>query len=73
MSFDIHKLLFAAGVPLDSNASDLYAKVTPVSTAILDRYNQVVKNVSTFTSQIDNCVWYDIPFAYSTWWDAKNI
>ena len=60
--------LKAAGVPLDSHESDLYAKVTPASTAIIKASGW---SYSTFISQIDGLRWYDLPFAYLPFWERK--
>jgi hypothetical protein len=65
----IYQDLKAAGVQLDHHESDLYAKVTPESQAIVDGY-RFKCNVTRFTSQIDGLRWYDIPFAYEPFWDA---
>jgi hypothetical protein len=67
----IYEQLLAAGVPLDSHESDLYALVTPESKAIIDAY-QFKCNVTTFVSQIDNKHWYDIPFAYQPYWEGRR-
>ena len=67
---DIYTQLKGAGVPLDSHESDLYAKVTPEATAIIGGY-QFKCNVETFVSQIDGKLWYDIPFAFTPFWESK--
>lgn len=60
--------LLAAGVPLDSHESDLYAKVTPVSRPIVEASGW---SRSIFTSQIDGERWYDLPFAFEPWWERR--
>ncbi len=60
--------LLAAGVPLDSHESDLYAKLTPESERIVRASG---RSFTVFTSQIDGQRWYDLPFAFDPWWDAK--
>jgi len=65
---NIHEQLTKAGVELDHHASDLYAKKTPVSERILRNY-EFRSNVKTFRNQIDGSIWYDIPFAYTPFWD----
>ena len=55
-----------AGVPdseIDRHESDLYVRKTPISTKVLDGY-KFRSNVTTFVSQTDRKVWYDVPFAY---------
>jgi len=64
----LHQQLLAAGVELDSHESDLYAKVTPESTAILERAGQ---RPSTFRNP-EGDLWYDIPFAYEPFWKRKE-
>ena len=66
----IYEQLNNANVPLDNHESDLYAKVTPESTTILKTY-QFRSQVSTFKNQIDNALWFDIPFAYAPYWENK--
>ncbi len=69
----IYDQLVAAGVPLDHHESGLYAKVTPVSQAIIAAY-KFRSNVTVFTDQIERTPWYDIPFAYQPFWDrARRI
>lgn len=67
----IYEQLKAAGVPLNSHESDLYAKVTPESKAIVEKWEHF-QNASQFTSQIDGQRWYDLPFAYDPFWKAKQ-
>jgi hypothetical protein len=66
--FLIYEELKAAGVPLDHHESDLYAKVTPESRAIVKAY-RFRSQVSVFTSNTDGEPWYDVPFAYQPFWD----
>ena len=66
----LYELLTAAGVPLDSHESDLYAKVTPESKAIIQAY-QFRDSVRMFRSSGDNQLWYDIPFANAPFWERK--
>jgi hypothetical protein len=67
----IYEQLKAAGVPIGSHESDLYAKVTPESTKIIDAY-KLKSNVTTFISNRDDKPWYDIPFAYDPFWEYKT-
>jgi hypothetical protein len=68
---NVHEQLSKAGVELDHHASDLYAKRTPVSERILRGYEHR-RNVTTFRSNVDGTVWYDIPFAYMPFWDRVS-
>ena len=67
----IYTELLEKGVPLDHHETDLYAKVTPESQAIVRAY-EFSNNVTTFTSQIDGDLWYDIPFAYEPQWQRTR-
>lgn len=64
----IYKQLQAAGVELDSHASDLYAKVSDVSKPIVEAY-KFRQQVTVFKSNKDGAAWYDIPFAFDPYWD----
>lgn len=64
----------AASLPADhigSHESDLYLKVTPEATALVEHY-QFRSNVEKFRSNIDGTFWYDIPFAFTPYWNAKE-
>lgn len=68
----VYQALLAAGVPLDSHESDLYAKVTPESRRILAEYglSPTVSMTTVFISQIDGERWYDLPFRFDPFWAA---
>lgn len=68
---NIYEQLKKAGVELDSHESDLYAKCGEISCRIIEKYEHRA-NVRTFTSQIDGKRWYDIPFAYTPFWDKRT-
>ncbi len=69
----VHQQMLAAGVEVDNHESDLYAKVTPESTRILEEAGITVDghNASVFTSQVDGQKWYDLPFRYEPFWHDK--
>lgn len=54
----------------DCYTSDLYCKVTPASTEIINNYTYK-SNVTTFINNITHELWYDIPFAYDLYWLEK--
>ena len=66
----IYDQMLAAGVQINNHESDLYVPVTPETTAIVNGY-EFKSNVTRFTSNIDKKQWYDIPFAYSPFWQNK--
>ena len=51
--------------------SDLYLKVTPVSTALIKQYD-FKKNVTKFIDAINHELWYEIPFANTDWWETRG-
>jgi len=57
----------------DHHASDLYIKVTPATTRIIDRY-EYSSQVSSFHDQTDprRALWYEIPFAYLPYWQGQR-
>ena len=76
----LYDRLLAAGVQLGSHESDLYALVCPESIEIIRAHDAVCSarlghevRTGTFTSQIDGALWYDIPFAYDPWWEARAL
>ena len=48
---------------IDHHASDLYLQVDGVSRVIVGALDNTAL-LSTFTSWIDNSVWYELPFCY---------
>lgn len=68
----LYEALRDAGVPLDHHESDLYAKVTDASRAIIGTYIKSAPLISsTFRSRLDGELWFEIPFAYQPWWEAR--
>ena len=59
------------GLEMDNHESDLYLRMTPQSTDLMRTYAYRA-NVTTFISQIDKKPWYDIPFAYTPFWDKRT-
>lgn len=55
----------------ESSGSDLFLKVTPVSTALIEQYD-FKENVKKFIDAIDHELWYEIPFANTDWWEARK-
>lgn len=67
-STEIYERAVTQGLERDHHESDLYLKVTTDSQALVRQY-KFRANVTTFVSQIDRCLWYDIPFAYQPFWN----
>ncbi len=58
------------GVQIAHHESDLYVPITPETTKLVNKY-EFKNNVNLFVCNIDRKPWYDIPFAYSPFWDNK--
>jgi hypothetical protein len=57
----IYEQLRRAGCEMDSHEPDLYVKLTPLSSAIL---NCNFQYPDVFVSDRDGTLWYEIPFGY---------
>ncbi|MEE1084965.1 MAG: DUF4314 domain-containing protein [Paludibacteraceae bacterium] len=55
----------------ESSGSDLFLKVTPVSTALVEQYNWKC-NVEKFIDAIDHELWYEIPWGNTDWWETRG-
>ena len=53
---------------IDHHQSDLYLKVTPISEELVKNF-EFKNNVKRFYSRVDNSSWFDIPFAYTPFWN----
>lgn len=53
------------------STSDLYLKVTPVSTALISQYD-FKENVTKFRDNINHEPWYEIPFGNTDWWERRD-
>lgn len=67
----IYHQLKAAGVPLDSHESDLYALVSEASRSIVNAW-EFKANARTFRSDVDGKQWYDLPFANLPFWEKRK-
>ncbi len=66
----IYEQMKQAGVQIDHHESDLYVPVNEITRPILETYKYRC-NVTTFICNIDKKLWYDIPFAYTPFWERK--
>ncbi len=64
----LYRDLVAAGIPLDSHESDLYALATPEAVAIVTRSREYFES---FISELDGRRWLDVPFAFEPWWERR--
>ena len=51
--------------------SDLHVLKNDISTKFINEY-EFKQNVKTFRSEIDGSIWYDVPFAYSEYYNERN-
>ena len=54
-----------------TNGSDLYLKVTPISTSLIEEYDWK-ENVTKFIDAINHELWYEVPFANIDWWEERG-
>ena len=67
---NIYKAVKEKGIGYSSYHSDLYIPRNEETTKLVNDY-KFKNNVTTFTNQVEGGIWYDIPFAYSPYWDSK--
>lgn len=68
----VYQRLLAAGCTLDHHESDLYVKATDEARRIIASLPCVRATARTFTSQIDGTLWFDLPFMYDPFWQARR-
>jgi hypothetical protein len=61
----------ASGIPYHNHQSDLYIPVNETTKEMVKNY-KFKNNVTTFVNQVEGGLWYDIPFAYSPYWESKT-
>ena len=65
----LYAQLRAAGCVIDHHESDLYVEATPEALTLILASGCAY---SAFQHQILQRRWYDVPFAYEPWWQAKG-
>ena len=68
---DIYTSILATGAPLIGIKGSLYCKIT-VETALIVGEYQYKESVRRFQSKIDGTPWYDIPYAFTPFWEKKH-
>lgn len=61
--------LIEAGQPVSNWQSDLYCPVNAVTRELLAKHQL---KASTFTSNKDGQLWYDVPFMFDPYWDRRS-
>ena len=67
----LYESIMLAGVPTSNHESDLYFPMTAETRAILSQYPTEDKNSHVFRNNMDGATWFDVPFAYTPWWEAR--
>lgn len=67
---DIYAEVTRMGIKTDNHESDLYIEKTAETEKLIADY-EFKSTVMTFRHAETGAIWYDIPFAYSPYWDAK--
>ncbi len=71
-TLDVSTIYAAAkeqGIETDSHESDLYLKDSPITKALLGVAHV---NAKSFRHQVDGSLWWEIPFAFSPFWDKVS-
>jgi hypothetical protein len=68
---DIFVKVKELGIPYANHESDLYIPVTEQTRQLMHDY-EFASNVTVFQNQVTNTAWYDVPFAYLPYWEAKQ-
>jgi hypothetical protein len=67
----IFEIVKSEGIDYSNHESDLYIPVTERTKELIKDY-EFKTNVTTFVSNIDQKLWYDVPFAYLPYWHSKQ-
>ena len=68
----LYHSLVGAAVPIASHESDLYFPVTEQTKAILAKFPDKQSIAKQFTNQVEGGMWFDVPFAFMTYWDKRQ-
>lgn len=60
----------SSGIEYSNHESDLYIPVNEQTRALLASY-YFRSNVTIFRNNKDGKPWYDVPFAYTPWWECR--
>ena len=66
----IYDKVIELGIIHDHHESDLYIPVNEQTKNLVKAFEYSTM-VETFKSQIDGSFWYNIPFAYTPWWEER--
>jgi hypothetical protein len=72
----LYEKLVAAGCEIGNHESDLHVKVSEKASIVIRAFLFHVGchgMPATFVSSIDGSLWYDIPFAYDPFFNARPL
>lgn len=67
----IYEQMKATGAYMSSHESDLYVEITEETSKIVENH-EYKNNITTFHDEVTQKMCYDIPFAYTPWWEKKT-
>jgi hypothetical protein len=70
MFTDFYGNVIELGIEHDHHESDLYVPVNAQTKTMMNDYEYAML-VTTFKDQVTGNLWYDIPFAYTPWWEER--
>lgn len=70
MFTDFYGKVVELGIKHDHHESDLYVPVNAQTKTMMNDY-EYARLVTTFKDQVTGNLWYDIPFAYTPWWEER--
>jgi hypothetical protein len=70
MFTDFYGKVVELGIEHDHHESDLYVPVNAQTKTMMNDYEYAML-VTTFKNQVTGNFWYDIPYAYTPWWEER--
>ena len=70
MFTDFYGKVVELGIEHDHHESDLYVPVNAQTKTLMNDYEYAML-VTTFKDQVTGNLWYDIPCAYTPWWEER--
>ena len=70
MFTDFYGKVVELGIEHDHHESDLYVPINAQTKTLMNDYEYGML-VTTFKDQITGNLWYDIPCAYTPWWEER--
>lgn len=67
----LYQDVLESGIECSNHESDLYVLANSDSLSIIKKHN--VAYYSSFKSNIDGKLWYDIPFMFDPFWQKRSM